>query len=174
MSDHDVNLEESVNMLARRFDEGFTQPVRLARTGLLPMLIVTLGGGPHAIPLSNLCHFALSSVIIRLPRQNPACLGLTAFRGKPIAVFSLARLLGFVEYDTTPRWLAVTHGHVAVAIHALKGQVYAHPDDLRQAGTTTTARIVMVDSEPCPLIDLDSLISSHLMPASSGENISKE
>ena len=94
---------------------------------------------------------------MRLPRQRPACLGLTAFRGRPIPVFDLAALLGSGVREASPRWLAVTKAGIGVAVAELVGLVHVPPDDSRNAGRAAGQRVVDLPTGPCPLIDLPAL-----------------
>jgi chemotaxis signal transduction protein len=98
--------------------------------------------------------------LVRLPRQRPACLGLTAFRGKPIPVFDCAALLrpGLRTQDL--RWLAVTHAGIGFALAELVGIVHLPSDDLRSGAGAAGQRAVVLPAGLCPLIDLPTLLTA--------------
>jgi hypothetical protein len=88
-------------------------------------------------------------------------------------MYSLDLLLGFTDPGPAPRWMAVTQARIAVGIHDLIGHVQVTPDDLRRRSDQAT-RMVMLATEPCPLVDLASLISPVLAPAHPGRTTSQE
>lgn len=151
-----VDILADVAALRDEFDAGFAVPSRPPRPDLVPLLVVGAAGGAYAIALADLMSFTACGVLVRLPRQRAACLGLTAFRGKPIAVFDLAALLGRGTREPSPRWLAVTQAGLGFAVAELVGLVHVPPDGLRHDDGAGRS-VVDLASGPCPLVDLHAL-----------------
>jgi chemotaxis signal transduction protein len=151
-----VDILSDVAALRGEFDAGFAVPPRPPPPDLVPLLVVRVGGTVQAIALAELMSFTACGVVVPLPRQPSACLGLTAFRGKPIPVFDLAALLGRGAREASPRWLAVTQAGIGFAVAELVGLVHVPPDELRQ-DDGSGQRMVGLASGLCPLVDLHAL-----------------
>ncbi len=154
-----IDIQAALVALRHGFDAGFAVPSPPPPADHLAFLVVRVGGAAQAIPLADLMSLAACGALARLPLQRPACLGLTAFRGKPIPVFSLSALLGRSSPDAAPRWLAVTSAGIGFALAELVGLFHVPPDDLRRDGAASQ-RVVTLASGLCPLIDLNALFTA--------------
>ncbi len=125
MMARDADILADVAALRGDFDAGFAVPSRPPPPDRIPLLVVRVGGTAHAMALADLLSLTACGILVRLPRQRSACLGLTAFRGKPIPVFDLAALLGGGAQAAAPRWLAVTHAGIGFAVAELVGLLHA-------------------------------------------------
>jgi purine-binding chemotaxis protein CheW len=155
-----ADIQAALVALRHGFDAGFAMPARPPPPDLIPLLVVRVGGAAHAIALADLMSFTACGALVRLPRQRPECLGLTAFRGKPIPVFNLAALLGRHAQEAAPRWLAVTHAGIGFAVAELVGLLHLPPDDLRQSAGTAGQRVVALASGLCPVVELAALFTA--------------
>lgn len=110
------DIDERAAALRRAFDETFAAAPHEAATPTDAFLAVRVAGDPFAIRLSEIALIAATPRIVAVPSRNPAALGVAGLRGSLVAVYSLARLLGYDGGRASHRWIAVAAGVDAVAL----------------------------------------------------------
>lgn len=106
MSDASSGLAERAQALRISFDRSFAEPARLDTTAMADLLAFRAGSQACAMYLSEITGLFAERKITRIPSDAPGLLGVAAFRGAIMPVYSLAILLGHSASET-PRWLAV-------------------------------------------------------------------
>src|SRR4029079_15975388 len=105
--------------LRRSFDASFAAPV--PERGAAPERVLALRAGATrlAVRLSDVAAIQRLPRRVALPDAPPGLLGLVGVRGRLVAVYRLARLLGS-DADEDPRWLVLGRGDEPLGL-ALEG-----------------------------------------------------
>lgn len=132
-----VLVDPRLGELRRAFDAGFARPPPPPPEALEHLLLVAAGAGRYALRLGELSGLQPLHRLVPLPGARPELLGLAGVRGRLVAVFSLARLLGLdAAADEHPRWLAICGGEepqLALAFAQFEGQRQLPLSELRPA-----------------------------------------
>lgn len=106
----DGNRDVGERILAERTARIAREPLRAERApDGISCLVVERCGRRYAIPLAGLQDVGLLGSIAHVPGIPDVYLGVTARRGRVIAIIDLPRLFGPVAEDcTAPRWIALT------------------------------------------------------------------
>lgn len=123
MSESGSAFDASLLELRRAFDASFAAP--LPERAAAPKRVLVLRAGTTRLAV----HLANVSAIQRLPRRvalpdaPPELLGLVGVRGRLVAAYRLARLLGS-DVDEDPRWLLLGKGDepLGLALEGFEGQ----------------------------------------------------
>lgn len=136
----DTNEAIARRLVALRaaFDDAFAQaPVAPPMT--MPLLALTLGGTPYALPLDGVGGLFAMRALAAYPSTRPSALGLVGLRGALHAVHDLPRVLGLVA-SARPRWIVTTRGAepVALAFEQLDGLFHLRPEEVELAAARST------------------------------------
>jgi len=123
----------SVAEIRRSFDAEFASPRALPDEQLEDLLAIRLAGDPYALKLSDVELIDARRKIVPLRGADASVLGVAGVRGQLVAVYDLARLLGYgyarARSHEAPRWIAVVDAErgLAVAFDELEAQFSAAP-----------------------------------------------
>jgi len=121
----------SVAEIRRSFDAEFASPRALPDEQLEDLLAIRLAGDPYALKLSDVELIDARRKIVPLRGADASVLGVAGVRGQLVAVYDLARLLGYARARSheAPRWIAVVDAErgLAVAFDELEAQFSAAP-----------------------------------------------
>jgi purine-binding chemotaxis protein CheW len=93
--------------LRRAFDDAFALPPPVAgEAAVEPVLMLTVGGDPYAVRVTEVAGFEKARPLLVLPGATPHLLGLAGLRGRLMPVFSLATVMGYRREDAEP-WLLI-------------------------------------------------------------------
>lgn len=134
MNDDTSPRPDPAEELRRAFDESFVR-ARLdagserART----FLAIRAGGTACAVRLAEVRGLESGRRIVPVPSSVPELAGLAGVRGKVIAVFSLARLLGHPGAARGCRWLMLCgeDGELGLTFEELDGAFDASKEDMK-------------------------------------------
>lgn len=108
--------------LRREFDDSFARAAAMAEPHLA-MLTITVQGTPYVVRLDEIHNVTRAGVITPAPSTRGELVGITAVRGKIVAVLDLAMLLGHPRAKAAT-WLLLVKGHaVAVAVDRVDGYI---------------------------------------------------
>ncbi|MCC7540442.1 MAG: chemotaxis protein CheW [Deltaproteobacteria bacterium] len=112
----DANRDVGERILAERTARIARDPMRAERPPeALSCLILERCGRRYAIPLGALSDVGAMGSIAHIPGIPEVYLGVTARRGRVVAIVDLPRLFGPVSGDAPPpRWIALTSSATAV------------------------------------------------------------
>lgn len=107
-------MKEPLDSLAKRllamrlqFDTSFAQPLAVTDVPTQKLLAIQAGEGRFALPLADCTSIQACPKLVALPAAPPALLGIAGVRGRLLAVYRLAALLGVSHQAPPPRWLLV-------------------------------------------------------------------
>lgn len=125
MTDPDALLVDRLATLRRSFDEGFASlpAPPPPRQGLLG---IRLNGDPFALRLEEIAGLHGRRKIVHLPEGPPGLLGMAGLRGRLVAVYGLAQLLGREGGGANAHWLVECAGedNLALAFDVLDGHLW--------------------------------------------------
>lgn len=123
----------SLAELRRTFDASFAAP-RQPAAGHEALLALRVGGSVFAARLREVRGLGKLRRCVPLPDPPPGLLGLAGLRGRLVAVFDLAQLLGEAGAEP-PEWivLAGSDEPVGLAVTRLEGQLEAAPEAIHAA-----------------------------------------
>src|SRR5689334_19598094 len=112
MSAHGETLADKLAELRRAFDESFAAPAAHEDIALEDMLALEVGGGRFAVRVSELAGVHACRKMVALPGAIPGLCGVVGIRGKLVAAYRLADLIGAgVEpQGGRLRWLLLCDG----------------------------------------------------------------
>lgn len=144
--------------LREEFDRGFACPHASLGEETERLCTLRIQGDRFAIMLRELSGLQARRKVLFLP-GTAGTVGVCGVRGKLVAVYSLARLLGY-DVPDEPRWLALrgTGDPIAFAFGHLEGcedveatRIHASTQAPYQIG------LVAFDSGPCTVVDVGAL-----------------
>jgi chemotaxis signal transduction protein len=131
VSEPDSLIQEKVAGMRRHFDEAFAAPPPEQAEPLEPLLAIRVEGERLAIRLRHISGLsAARGKILSVPGSVPELIGITAFRGSIVPLFSLSRLLGFGGQGADVRWIVLAGegaGAVALGFEGLEGYLQVDP-----------------------------------------------
>lgn len=159
-----------LDALRDAFDAAFARPPATPTEGQERLLLVVAGGQRYALRLAELGGLQPLRRLVPLPGGRRELLGLAGVRGRLVAVFDLARLLGAAAEPSppvAPRWLLLCGGaeaQLALACGHCEGlrqlpQAALQTDSGAAAGPWACATVAL-DGQFCPLLDLPALLRS--------------
>jgi chemotaxis signal transduction protein len=122
----DLSVEERVAALRQAFDQSFARGLDEGKEEERDFVGFCFEREQFALPVGELAAVEKRRKLVRLPSAPRACCGLAGVRGKLVAVYDLAALLGFAAGQEL-RWLVVPRGApgVAFGVARLEGYVRA-------------------------------------------------
>ena len=121
--------------LRQAFDARFAEPPPAEPGERVRLIVVTLGGDPVALRLSELAGISAVSKLVHLPGGAPAFLGIAGARGRVVPVFDLAALAGAGAALRARAWIALATepALVGLCFDAIDGYLEAGIADLSAA-----------------------------------------
>ena len=100
-------LIKDVTELRLAFDQSFAKPPALASATSVNLLSIRVAGEPYAIRVDEISRLVAGGRITPVPSPTPNLLGIAGIKGRFIAAYSLAMMLGYPRGGENPKWLAV-------------------------------------------------------------------
>ena len=122
MIENDVALK--FEDLRRSFDLSFQQPLVERAQELVHLLIVRIGSARFALKVADLAGLARAQTVVPIPGADSGLLGIAGLKGRMVAVYSLAAMIGSTELSTEQnRWLVLCRceKEIALAFTAVTG-----------------------------------------------------
>jgi purine-binding chemotaxis protein CheW len=110
--------------LRRSFDLSFQQPLVERAQELVHLLIVRIGSARFALKVADLAGLARAQTVVPIPGADSGLLGIAGLKGRMVAVYSLAAMIGSTELSTEQnRWLVLCRceKEIALAFTAVTG-----------------------------------------------------
>lgn len=155
---------ELAEALRTEFDEAFSRPVRDEAVRTERLVLIGVGAERYAVRLRELGGLLSLPVLTELPGRVPHRLGICAVRGRLVAFFDLASVLGIDGSGRAAR-IGLLRGDEAVglACHELAGLMAVPSDEIRPAGPGTgsfTDAMAETDGERVPVLSLRRVVES--------------
>lgn len=134
MSTAHLDFAERLIQLRDSFDKSFALPISTTSHTYVGMLAIRVGKGEYAVRIDELAEVQKACKVVPLPGARSEMIGLAGIRGRLVAVYSLAALLG--DGDTKGwNWLAIcgSQPSLALAFDELDAYVQAPKADLYPA-----------------------------------------
>lgn len=158
--------------LRRAFDASFaSEPA--APVERVDLLAVSVAGRLHAVRVPEIAGVVPFVEPVELPAEAPGSLGVTAVRGRLVAAYDLAALLGLAS-GGRPRWMLLSAGRdgVALAFAEVGGCLRVAVGDIavtapdaaygaREIARVSSARLLPVVSIPALLRQLRDRLGPH-------------
>lgn len=128
-----ADLAGKAQQLREEFDLAFAEAAAAPVEGSVDFLALRLGGDPFALPLEQVSALLADKRITSLPASASEFCGIAGHRGEIVAVFDLAKLLGYAEGSPARRWIAlskVSRG-IGLAFDEFEGFVRVAADAVR-------------------------------------------
>ena len=150
--------------LREAFDRSFAEAETPDETSYEDLLAITVAAQPYALRLSEVSALHRDRKIVPVPSNEPALLGIAAFRGTLAPVYDLAVLIG-CKAGSSPSCLILTRGRalVGLAFEALEGQRRVGRDGLsfpEHRGAGHLYGTVRIASTVRPLIHIASVVEA--------------
>jgi chemotaxis signal transduction protein len=110
--------------LKRSFDLTFQQPLVERGQELVHLLIGRIGTARFALKVADLAGLARAQTEVPIPGADAGLLGIAGLKGRMVAVYSLAAMIGSTELSTElNRWMVLCRceKEIALAFTALTG-----------------------------------------------------
>jgi chemotaxis signal transduction protein len=110
--------------LKRSFDRTFQEPLVERVQELVHLLIVRVGATRFALKVADLAGLVRAQTVVPIPAAGLGMLGLAGLKGRMVAAYSLANLIGCPEVSTEPtRWMVLCRceKEIALAFTAVAG-----------------------------------------------------
>jgi chemotaxis signal transduction protein len=127
--------------LRESFDKSFALPASTTSHTFVGLLAIRVGKGEYAVRIDELADVQKACKVVPLPGTRSEMIGLAGIRGRLVAVYSLAGLLG--DGDTKGwNWLAICGAgqSLALAFDDLDAYVQVPKADLYPAAQADGAR----------------------------------
>jgi chemotaxis signal transduction protein len=161
------SLSDRVSGLRRAFDLAFAVPaVSRSAAAADDLLGIRVGDRAYALRLSELSQLLAPRRVVPLPSRHRAILGLVGVRGAPVAVCSLAALLGDPTGPPRSPWLALARSDtsVALAFDAWDGIFRVRHEDFHPRGADGSAgfvrEVAVTDGIARPVVGLRAAIEA--------------
>src|SRR5262249_44387480 len=102
--------------IRRAFDASFAEPAATGGEERRKVLSIRAGEGRFVVEVDDLAGVEACGKIVKVPASLPGLLGLTGIRGRLLAAYDLATLLGHEGTTGPRRWLLVCGGDLGVAL----------------------------------------------------------
>lgn len=110
------NLTERLHELQRHFDEAFARPQDATAVTTHQLLAIRAGDFRVMLRLAEVAGIHACPKLVALPAPRPGLLGVVGVRGRVLAVYSMAALLGSPRSEATPRWLLLPRASDQMAL----------------------------------------------------------
>ncbi len=113
----ETNVALKFEELKRSFDLTFQEP--LIERGLEPvhLLIVRIGTAKFALKVADIAGLARAQTIVPIPMNGSGLLGLAGLKGRMVAVYSLAVMIGYPGLNTEQdRWMVLCRAEKEIAL----------------------------------------------------------
>jgi chemotaxis signal transduction protein len=132
-TDTALNFED----LKKSFDLTFREPKVERGQELMHLLIVRVGITRFALKLADLAGLVHARTVVPIPSSGSGLLGLTGLKGRMVATYSLAVMIGCPEVSAEPaRWMVLCRcqREIALAFTAVTGTMMVAARELSPAG----------------------------------------
>jgi len=103
--------------LKRSFDLTFQQPLVERGQELVHLLIVRIGTARFALKVADLAGLARAQTVVPIPGADSGLLGIAGLKGRMVAVYSLAAMIGSTELSTEQnRWMVLCRCEKEIAL----------------------------------------------------------
>jgi chemotaxis signal transduction protein len=136
LSETDVLLK--FEDLKRAFDLTFQQPLVERGQELVHLLIVRVATARFALKVADLAGLARAQTIVPIPGADSGLLGIAGLKGRMVAVYSLATMIGSQELSIEQnRWMVLCRCEkdIALAFTAVTGTMMVPRVELNPAST---------------------------------------
>jgi chemotaxis signal transduction protein len=161
-----VGLEQRLRLFRQSFDAAFgAAPIATAET-FDDLLAVRVAGEPYALRLGEVTGLVASRKIVPLPSKRPELLGVAGNRGRLVAVYSLAVLLGYGTDSKPPSWLVLAGSEpVGLGFGEFEGFLRVRSGDIhtRQSGDGARphlGEVVHLGNQSRPVVDIRSTLGA--------------
>lgn len=119
--------------LRAAFDASFGRPPSQPEGKRAQFVCLRIDHERYALPLAEMAGLERARPVVSLPFGPTELLGLAGRAGKPVAVYSLARLLGHERPEPEIRWFASVADRLGccLAFGNFEGHVSADPADIQ-------------------------------------------
>lgn len=155
-------LQERLAAQRAAFDHSFALPVTLGNAARVDLIALRIGGDRFALPLQELAELQRGRRIVALPGASAELLGIAGIRGRAVAVYDLARLLGY-SGASGERWLALSAGAepLAFAFDGFEGLRQVAPAAISaSSGGAHVRGVAHLDSGAYALVSVVSLVAA--------------
>ena len=124
--------------LKRAFDLTFQQPLVERGQELVHLLMVRIGTARFALKVADLAGLARAQTVVPIPGAGSGLLGIAGLKGRMIAVYSLAAMIGSPELNTEQnRWMVLCRceKEIALAFTAVTGTMMVPRAELSPASS---------------------------------------
>jgi chemotaxis signal transduction protein len=155
---------ERAAQLRRNFDDGFAVPARADIDAQEDLLAVRLGARGFALRLSEIAGLFADKKVTHVPGSDAALRGVAGFRGSIVAVYDMARLLGYSTGESS-RWIVLAAtASVAFTFETYEGQrrvaADAFKSQLTQAGHKHATQFIRDGALLRPVIQIASMLDA--------------
>ncbi len=122
-----------IEELKSSFDRTFQEALVERNQQLEHLLIVRIGTARFALKVGDLAGLARAQTVVPIPTTDPGLLGLAGLKGRMVAVYSLAALIGSPALSTEPeRWFVLCRceERIALAFTAAEGTLMVPSSEL--------------------------------------------
>jgi chemotaxis signal transduction protein len=164
--------------LKRSFDRSFREAPVERNHELAHLLIVRIGTARFALKVSDLAGLARVQTVVPIPSTDRGLLGLAGLKGRMIAVYSLAAMIGCPALGAqADRWLVLCRcdDRVGLAFTAAEGTLMVPSSELcpvSQGAPQHATDAVGADSSRMWLLNVNSIaaaITQQTAPPASNE-----
>lgn len=152
--------------LKRSFDQGFQEAGVERDQTLVHLLTIRIATEKFALPVAELAGLARASIVVRLPAAIPGLLGLAGVKGRMVAVYSLAKLVGCEGVGPDQECWSVLcrpYDRIALAFAATDGTLMVPRSTLNPVGPGAPSHVtdtVGSGSSPHWLLSIESLVEA--------------
>lgn len=162
------SLAQRLQSMRLQFDTSFAQPLAVTDVPRQKLLAIQAGEGRFALPLTACASIQACPKVVALPAAPPGLLGIAGVRGRLLAVYRLAALLGANHQAAPPRWLLVARAdeQVGFAVENIDAylQVFSteiFPISLRaELQNPFCGELLIHQGSARPLLQLDALVAA--------------
>ncbi|MGC3959913.1 MAG: chemotaxis protein CheW [Verrucomicrobiota bacterium] len=168
MSQPEDRFARRLAELRQQFDTSFAAPRRNTAVPQHKLLAIRLGEGDFALRLEETAGIYACPKVVPLPAATSGLLGIVGVRGRLLAVYRLATLLGVDPGSAPLRWLVVTRAddQLALAVDSIEaylhvGEAELHPRLGHAApGDEFYRELLSFDSSLRPVISVAALVAA--------------
>lgn len=154
--------------LRQQFDTSFAEPRITSAAPQHKLLAIQLGAGRFALRLEETAGIHACPKVVPLPAATNGLLGIVGVRGRLLAVYRLATLLGVDPGSAPLRWLVVarTDDQLAFAVDSIEaylhvGEAELYPRTAHVApGDEFYRELLSFDSSLRPVISISALVAA--------------
>ncbi len=158
-------LDRRLAELREAFDRSFGEPPKAPDPAAMALVLATVGSGCVALPIAELAGVARIEARLDLPGGRPGLLGVAGIRGRLVAVFGLADLLGLGS-TSNAHWLALVRGQdqLAFGVDEIAGLIQATPAAVmipeELPGPFLARVLIGADGTATPILDVKAAVAA--------------